>query len=180
MFSPLAVKHISGISGRVFWPLLEGGMAEEPSPRAAWGASFSVCRDCRKGRFQQRGQPGAGGASSPSSPLLGHLWLPHHKFSLTPSQPAALLQKPPERSSRQSDCVPPTHKLSHLELRPDQHRRHPTVLDRLASTALGLLCSSHRGLLAVPPQHPKCQAGSCPSAFARAIPTAWGAHLSLT
>ena len=47
MFSPLAVKHISGISGRVFWPLLEGGMAEEPSPRAAWGASFSVCRDCR-------------------------------------------------------------------------------------------------------------------------------------
>lgn len=96
MFSPLAVKHISGISGRVFWPLLEGGMAEEPSPRAAWGASFSVCRDCRKGCFQQRGQPGAGGTSSHSSPLLGHLWLPHHKFSLTPSQPAALLQKPRE------------------------------------------------------------------------------------
>lgn len=100
-------------------------MAEGPSPRAAWGASFSVCRDCRKGRFQQRGQPGAGGASSPSSPLLGHLWLPHHKFSLTLSQPAALLQKPPERSSRQSDRVPPTHKLSHLELRPDPAQTPP-------------------------------------------------------
>ena len=32
-----------------------------------------------------------------------------------------------------------------------QDRRHPTVLDRLASAALGLLCSIHRGLLAVPP-----------------------------
>lgn len=68
MFSPLAVKHISGISGRVFWPLLEGGMADGPSPRAAWGASFSVCRDCRNGRLQQRAHPRAGGTSSPSLP----------------------------------------------------------------------------------------------------------------
>lgn len=38
VFSPLEVKHISGISGRVLWPLFEGG----------WTAlSRSVCTACR-------------------------------------------------------------------------------------------------------------------------------------
>lgn len=46
VFSPLEVKHISGMSGRVLWPHLEGGGAEGPSRTEAKGLSFSTCRDC--------------------------------------------------------------------------------------------------------------------------------------
>lgn len=91
MFSALEVKHISGISGRVFWPHLEGGM-EGLSPREACGASFSTCRDCRRGCLQWRAavivKPGFGAVLATSlSPLLKLLPYPNPALAcLPPSQ----------------------------------------------------------------------------------------------
>lgn len=71
VFSPLEVKHISGMRGRVFWPHLEGGGAEGPSVTEARAASFSVCRDCRAEGDLQRGRRPRTVGPGPHSPLPG-------------------------------------------------------------------------------------------------------------
>lgn len=92
VFSALEVKHISGISGRVFWPLLEGGV-EGPSPSEDGGASFSVCRACKEGRLTPPPQAARG--------------LPCHGFpaSRPPASPAS-----PARPCPGQPLTPPTYR----------------------------------------------------------------------
>lgn len=103
MFSPLEVKHISGISGRVFWPLLEGGAAEGPSPSEAWGASFSVCRDCRR-----RGLPSVGRHLMQAN-QAGHHGHPYSALCSPLMQPLPLNTLPPPACSSLFPAVAPSH-----------------------------------------------------------------------
>lgn len=128
MFSPPEVKHISGISGRVFWPLLEGGAAEGPSPREAWGASFSGCRDCRKRGPPSVGSPTwAGGPPDvgqagqalwpPLMPSAGPKYppwsIPHSLLQLPPSHPPTPNPDPQEMPSNTVRPCPAPLKIPH-------------------------------------------------------------------
>lgn len=48
MFSPLEVKHISGIRGLVFCPHLERWTKEVVSPAETGAASLSTCKDLER------------------------------------------------------------------------------------------------------------------------------------
>lgn len=99
VFSALEVKHISGISGRVFWPLLEGGV-EGPSPSEDGGASFSVCRACKGDRLTSphqatRGLPCHSRPSACPFPAR-----PGPALRLRPRLGTAGLTRPPGRGGR--------------------------------------------------------------------------------
>lgn len=93
VFPPLQVKHISGIRGRVFWPLLEGGGVEGPSAAEAGGASFSVCRDYR-GRPPARAEALLGAPGS-CTPVPGPGWGHPHPHPTTPPQVSWRSQRSP-------------------------------------------------------------------------------------
>lgn len=180
MFSPLEVKHISGINGRVFWPLLEGGAAEGPSPREAWGASFSGCRDCRKRGLPSVGSPTWAGGP-PDAGQAGQAPWPPLTPSAGPKYPHGLLL------TLSCSCPHPTLPPPTLTLKRSPQTQSDPVPPPLKTPTQG-----HTGMDAVlsphaPPstpasslslQYPRSQVPSCPRAFACTVPTSRNIQMS--